>query len=964
MTTAELIEKIKRILVDPEGLTREDLEALASEYASRCRRLNAKLDRAVACIRSGQLCEAERLERDGKLIDEIQALSFPNADLWRAVCRGAGCDVTAQVSADAATELQLFILDFEGVANVFRQYRRLSLEVAPAKDRLDLLYQLRAKFPKTPTIDNTVAALEKERIEQISEQLKSMDPKNPPKEFILETCEELENPVRTTPAPEQMLQNLRAWRDYINNMTQIEQLKQFVIIWAEAKYNNDEKRMIACLAQYRSSNYAEFLNALSAEEREALDVLSREAQALERKKTAQAELKRKTTELARAAQTTHDVDKLSNLIASAELVAENAEQSVDHKVATAAAQRIESLQLQQSRRSTFLVVSAAVIVFLFSAAVLYSIHRAQFLKDASLAAAEIEGALDEFVETKYDTPLETARKKVEDYTKKRPKFQSVQAFDEAVVRYRKISEEEERRAFEFDKNAKLILENLEAGYPHDPTSLEKRLARSVEDQRRCQDLRTLYTDVLLAYNDNRAEKNQDLLNLLDKKLQDTLALPAADRRGAIAEIRTQIALFKNSPSGEEQDRLFIQQLDALNNELDALSEQTKRARKAADITGELQEAIGVSSRYNATLDRLKETLDEADVKLADLAARDVDNASRAKVWNSFLADASSPLAWTKDAAAFEKIDAKAEGAEDALAFAPEYNELADRIETWRPFAEAGGFAAMRDALKKAVEPYATPLWLYHNAKSDQYVYLTSKPESAESKGIERADGAETRKYDVSKLTDEEIAGISEACQYALYQKVNSAKVDDDPTALFKLYSTLIRETAALPETAVDPLLKAKLLSELLKPCKDCPGLLLVNERFEVACEDSKLDFEANFYDNTESKEQREAAVKLLADFGAINKALDSAEKNFEDAIKPIQGYYEWVGYIDVADGEAQVFFGPARPKDGQTLWVARGTDASAVECGEVVGTKGELNLLRDWEQYRWTLVYARSDAAE
>ena len=191
------------------------------------------------------------------------------------------------------------------------------------------------------------------------------------------------------------------------------------------------------------------LNALSRGTRSA-DVLSREAQA-ERKKTAQAELKRKTTELARAAQTTHDADKLSNLIASAELVAENAEQSVDHKVATAAAQRIESLQLQQSRRSTFLVVSAAVIVFLFSAAVLYSIHRAQFLKDASLAAAEIEGALDEFVETKYDTPLETARKKVEDYTKKRPKFQSVQAFDEAVVRYRKISEEEERRAFEFDK---------------------------------------------------------------------------------------------------------------------------------------------------------------------------------------------------------------------------------------------------------------------------------------------------------------------------------------------------------------------------------------------------------------------------------------------------------------------------------------------------------------------------------
>ena len=344
-----------------------------------------------------------------------------------------------------------------------------------------------------------------------------MDPKNPPKEFILETCEELENPVRTTPAPEQMLQNLRVerlYQQYDANRT----AEAVCDHMGEAKYNNDEKRMIACLAQYRSSNYAEFLNALSAEEREAGRLEPRGASARTEKDGASG-TKTQDDRTRAAAQTTHDADKLSNLIASAELVAENAEQSVDHKVATAAAQRIESLQLQQSRRSTFLVVSAAVIVFLFSAAVLYSIHRAQFLKDASLAAAEIEGALDEFVETKYDTPLETARKKVEDYTKKRPKFQSVQAFDEAVVRYRKISEEEERRAFEFDKNAKLILENLEAGYPHDPTSLEKRLARSVEDQRRCQDLRTLYTGVLLAYNDNRAEKNQDPLNLLDKNFK-------------------------------------------------------------------------------------------------------------------------------------------------------------------------------------------------------------------------------------------------------------------------------------------------------------------------------------------------------------------------------------------------------------------------------------------------------------
>ncbi len=241
MTTEELIEKIKRVIADPEGLTRSQLETLASEYASRCRRLNAKLDRAVACVRSGQLCEAERIERDGKLVAELQNLSFEEDSLWRDVCRGAGCDVTAQVSVDAATELQLFVLKYDEVKDVFKKYRRLSLEVGPAGERLDLLYQLRAKFPKAQTIARSIEALEDERIDEISERLKKVDSNNPPKEFLETALAELENPVRIKPAPEQMLQSLRAWVGYTRNQANVAALRQFIVTWAQAKLNYDDR---------------------------------------------------------------------------------------------------------------------------------------------------------------------------------------------------------------------------------------------------------------------------------------------------------------------------------------------------------------------------------------------------------------------------------------------------------------------------------------------------------------------------------------------------------------------------------------------------------------------------------------------------------------------------------------------------------------------------------------------------
>ena len=148
---------------------------------------------------------------------------------------------------------------------------------------------------------------------------------------------------------------------------------------------------------------------------------------------------------------------------------------------------------------------------------------------------------------------------------------------------------------------------------------------------------------------------------------------------------------------------------------------------------------------------------------------------------------------------------------------------------------------------------------------------------------------------------------------------------------------------------------------MLKACKDCPGLDYVNARFEDERDDFDSALKANFYKIGESKEQRENATKLLDNFGSVDKKLDDAAAEFAKAIAPIKGTYEWVGYVDSKNGDATVVFGAERPKNGQSLWIARGSSSAAVECGTVVDKSAELNASRNWDQYRWSPVYARSE---
>ncbi|MBQ1337651.1 MAG: hypothetical protein IIY32_04980, partial [Thermoguttaceae bacterium] len=166
------------------------------------------------------------------------------------------------------------------------------------------------------------------------------------------------------------------------------------------------------------------------------------------------------------------------------------------------------------------------------------------------------------------------------------------------------------------------------------------------------------------------------------------------------------------------------------------------------------------------------------------------------------------------------------------------------------------------------------------------------------------------------------------------------------------------------DAQLDPSIKVKILKEVLESGAQCPGLETAAERFEEAYLDKEfvINFDPFEY-GKEAQANREIASAIWNEAGSLSDLLKGVEKEFEEAAAVSWPRYEWIGFIDAADGEASVKLGDSeavRKKlaKSATLWIARG-NSPAVRCGEFVDGKPELNSARDWAQYRWTPVYQR-----
>ena len=113
MTNSEIVSKIKRVLEDPEGVSEQELQDLASTFARNCRVVDAGLARANVCLQSGQLCETYRLLKEENFLEDSMTLMFSEFDDWQSICRALDLEAPIPISREASANLFVFELEFE-----------------------------------------------------------------------------------------------------------------------------------------------------------------------------------------------------------------------------------------------------------------------------------------------------------------------------------------------------------------------------------------------------------------------------------------------------------------------------------------------------------------------------------------------------------------------------------------------------------------------------------------------------------------------------------------------------------------------------------------------------------------------------------------------------------------------------------------------------------------------------------
>ncbi len=119
MTNAELVEKIRRILEDPESASPDEQREAARLYATRVRRVQEGFRRALGRLNNGELADADWILTDGSLLEDYAALTLPGAEDWQVVCRTFDYEVAPATDPAARDRLAAFQQEYAALRDVF-----------------------------------------------------------------------------------------------------------------------------------------------------------------------------------------------------------------------------------------------------------------------------------------------------------------------------------------------------------------------------------------------------------------------------------------------------------------------------------------------------------------------------------------------------------------------------------------------------------------------------------------------------------------------------------------------------------------------------------------------------------------------------------------------------------------------------------------------------------------------------
>lgn len=973
MTNTEIVEKIKRVLEDPEGVANDELEELASVFARRLRSVDEGLGRARSALQSGQLCEADRQLRDEQLIEASEILMFDQFEDWQSACRILGLETPVAISKGAGADLLEFSYRFEPVRETFAKYRLLELEGGSPRSRLELLYEIKAALPKyVDFFSRSLIRLEGEFDKGVASKLKLTEPDGVPQRDLLRWRACLTRPERETPSDSGLVRKIDARLELFQSNEALKKLDSLVQRWESA--TTDAERF-ACNAEYFNGE-EEFIKALTMAPKSTLDRLNRlvaTAQSAERTlnadRTYQAKLKRLQGYVARS----ENVDELESVYQEAELAAQAANAQIPHSVQEDYETRVESILARKRRKRTSIIALTLALVVFFAFLIVSITTRGRMEKRAQASAAEITRRLDEFKAVRENSEnypsLAAAKEIVERNATESPEYMEVEDYKIAVEQYEIAARTEAKRQKEFENALAVVEREHEDGRA--VPNLVANLKRQVLTDEERQQFNAAYkedADLSKTKSQSRIDAYKAELETLVadyRALESSETTTNAERLAEIRRIRDRVhSLAGNEKFGVSKE--LVDRRETLQKAVEGFERRAQTDASTAEMGRELLETVGNAEAYVGALNELKKKLKNDDRLLAAIesANQDVANVRRAASWNALIGKFPTALEWCADPTAFKELDASLTKDRAALSFAPDYESAKTIVAKTRSFVEGGGFENARKPLLKDLREFERPLWVLFDDERHNYYYVTSDPaETNELKYIPHAGGV-LQNFNVDEFRGELESHKAPQNEFA---QIVSSNLSSNPTpdSWFEAVSAILRTLDAESEETLDPALKYRLLGLAAESVARFPELDELAKWFEDSKKLEDANPNANVY--TPGAQLQSARVGALA---ALRRApnlseLDARAKEFWRTLKaPLGTSYDWIGYLDFNDGEPVVRAKASLDNYGD-LWVAIGTTGAATRCGEVRDGRATITDEKDLSvANRWTPIYASRAAQE
>lgn len=985
MTNAELVEKIRRILDDPESASGDEQREAARVYAARVKRVEEGFGRAQARLNADELCDADRILTENSLLSDFDSLTFSGAADWQVVCRTFDYDVAPSLDKGARDRLEEFQRGYAETRDVFARRRRQAMENAPPRAQLETLYALEGRLGTRGFLTRQIERLEKRRDAELNALVRDLNEETVLAIDFDSIAAEINDPRRHSPVPPALLEQCARWYEYYQGRREYARLRDLIERWRQAFDARDSGAVLNGLSEYRTGEFKRAAAFVTAEETEVLTELVNQALALERAETLQEDARRKTDALRSALlrQTSED-ERLHDLYEAATIACDVAGTSLPPSVEKDYLKQVGAINALRSRRRVAVVVFSLIVVAFFAALATLSIMHARNVKEARAAAESIAAQLDAFERRGSDaaTALKTAGDLVAKFSETRPKFAEVAEFAAVVERCGVLQTEEKERLRTIDDLIDLIDAAHDSGKA-DPASIDKLRKLLLDDREKTKyDYARRYRDdsqIRQSGSKQSTGRYSELVDELASKeraLEGNAEIAQDDAKKAIREIRAGISDLKKLEQGAEIAQPLLKAREALETALDGTERRLNLRFAFAKRGAELNAALGDAARYRKALQTIRDEVAASDsegeeggdatrdaiVRQLDAAIADVANVARVDAWNKFVAARPSVNATAMNYAAYQA--AKKELEKTTSPVAPEQAEFQKSAERFAGFAKRGGYERAASTLAESLKKYATPSWVFYDSKEERYFYLTTDPRAGASRlkyFSDLGDPGKTKDFAADGFDESKVSSAPQSVQHAI-AKFASEKLGANatPKDWFDVVERALLELDKAPESALDPTVKMLLLADALDSAEDFPGFEELTEWLEDARKNSDFDFDANPYQpGKEAATQRQNATEALRDLPDAKKALETAKTAFEEGERA-EPEYRWVGRIETVDSELRLVLGEGKSvAAGTTLWVARGADALAEQAGTATESGADFNGAKDWTDFSWTPVYAR-----